>query len=229
MLSTPSPTTPQSTMFQNEVQAVAPILKAQEDATGVPQGVTPPSKLFAEYAKTADPIFKQAAGASLSLLGKVKDVASNEWNSGVSMFDKVVPASTETQDNSTFDYRDMTPVQQTQFIVKAKQGLAANETSIFSGPKKYTFVMHNKNGTEDLGKYGINTTTLNSYFKPLMGYGITPAQFLASPEVQEAFVHKRIAQMASKVGTLDKVAANWGPADQVQSYVARFNKNIGQS
>jgi hypothetical protein len=64
-------------------------------------------------------------------------------------------------------------------------------------------------GEQALGKYQIMPGNIPRWSKEALGYSITPEQFLASPQLQDAIARYKMQQMLDKYGTVEDVASVW--------------------
>jgi len=96
-------------------------------------------------------------------------------------------------------------------------------------------------GERALGKYQIMPGNLPSWSKEALGREVTPDEFLANPEIQDAITRKQMENNLAKYGNADDVASVWftgrpvakaqGAKDvtgtDVNEYVRRFNSAGG--
>lgn len=95
-------------------------------------------------------------------------------------------------------------------------------------------------GDRAYGKYQIMGRNIPSWSQQILGYSITPEQFVQSPELQDAIFKGMFAQHAKQYGSLQDAASVWfsgrplakagNAQDQlgtsVPEYVKRFNQNL---
>lgn len=202
-------TTPHSILSDNADQTALTAVKAQEKPmlASLPPNVqvAQPSSLMQKYVDTGDSIFKEAAGHAMNVLNDVGGLLS----------------STQTITDDPADDREAE-------LAQTLSGIASNESGGVKGDK-YMAVHVNNNGVRDLGKYQVNEKTLQSYGKQYLGTTVTPAQFLASPSLQEQFATKRLSNWQSQGYDKDEMASMWhngsnsifNPDD---SYVKEFDE-----
>ncbi len=113
---------------------------------------------------------------------------------------------------------------------------------IESGGQKqpYSAVVTNPNGQRALGKYQVMEGNVPGWTKDAFGKSMTPEEFLANPDAQEAVFLHRFGGYVQKYGNPQDAASAWftgGPlaygADKADkfgttgnSYVAKFNRNL---
>jgi hypothetical protein len=98
---------------------------------------------------------------------------------------------------------------QTVKFEEIKNDIAHRETGIVQG-NKYSFSRTNKNGSEDLGKYQVNTDTLKTYSKKFLGKEVSKEEFLSDPNLQEKFFAKAIMHLVKLgVKNYDTLLALW--------------------
>lgn len=64
-------------------------------------------------------------------------------------------------------------------------------------------------GERALGKYQIMPGNLPQWSQEILGYEVTPEQFLANPQIQDAIAQGKMAQTLKKYGTVEDVASVW--------------------
>lgn len=64
-------------------------------------------------------------------------------------------------------------------------------------------------GERALGKYQIMPGNLPQWSREILGYEVTPDQFLANPQIQDAIAQGKMAQTLKKYGTVEDVASVW--------------------
>lgn len=98
-------------------------------------------------------------------------------------------------------------------------------------------------GERALGRYQIMPGNLPSWSREALGREVTPEEFLASPEIQDAITRKQMENNLAKYGNADDVASVWftgrpvakaqGDKDvtgtDVNEYVRRFNNAPGMT
>lgn len=100
----------------------------------------------------------------------------------------------------------------------------------------------NGKGQRPVGKYQVMDFNVGPWTKEVLGQAMTPQQFAASPEAQEAVFKAKFDQFKNQTGSPQDAASMWftgkplaqgaGRQDALgttgQSYVDKFNANLGQ-
>jgi len=201
-----------------------PLLAAQNDSP-----VTKPSSLLQKYIDTGESVFKDAAGSAMNALSnggdsflaaiKAPAVKATEFAQSESsaLFKPLVDTARKAADmfGSTetvtklpgLPYSQLRGSDASAILDKTLSGIASNE----SGGKKdpYMAINHNTNGTTDYGKYQVNSQTLKELAPKYLGQSVTPAQFIASPALQEKFAKNRADHMLQQGYSDQEVASMW--------------------
>lgn len=106
---------------------------------------------------------------------------------------------------------------------------------------KYELMGPVTNGDRAYGKYQVMGANIPQWTKEALGTSMTPEQFLANPQAQDAVFNKRFGGYVQKYGNPQDAAAAWftgGPlkgnegktdvlGTTAQGYVDKFNKGLG--
>ncbi len=85
-----------------------------------------------------------------------------------------------------------------------KKVVAGNESAGYNNP--YGAV---NQGSGALGKYQVMPANVPAWSKAALGHSVTPAEFLASPEIQEKVFEKIFGDMTKKYGNLQDALSEW--------------------
>lgn len=88
--------------------------------------------------------------------------------------------------------------------------IASVETRGYNGAAKYSAMgKPNSKGQQAYGKYQVMDFNIPAWTKEVLGHSLTPKQFLASAEAQEAVARAKIGDIFKKYGNADDTASVW--------------------
>ena len=204
--------TPSSILTDNTNQVALSALQAQEKPmlATAPSSVVAPSSFLQKYIDTGESLFKDAAGHAMSVLQNATApiLASNQ---------------TITQDPAEDE------IQST--VKQSLSGISHMESDVKGN--KYMATRKNSDGSTDLGKYQVNSATLQNLAPKYLGMQVTPAQFLADPNMQERFATDRVTNFARQGYGKDDIASMWhhGASSKLVAndpYVEKFNSFLAE-
>lgn len=132
------------------------------------------------------------------------------------------------------------------FVASKTAGDMGNYANAISGIEsggKYDLVGPVTGGDRAYGKYQVMGANIRDWTKEALGTSMTPEQFLANPQAQDAVFNKRFGGYVQKYGNPQDAASAWftggpqstgaGKSDVLgttgRSYVDQFNKGLGAS
>lgn len=220
-----------SVLSDNANTVALQTLKTQEKPmlANAPSSTVAPSSFLQKFIDTGDTVFKDAAGHAMdalttplfaanaaagSVLDSVKEFPAAVSNAvfkpisdGARKAASILSSNQEVTDEPNLPYSKLRGSDADAILNKTLSGIASNESAGQKQP--YMAVNHNTNGTTDYGKYQVNSTVLKELSMKYLGRSVTPAQFIASPALQEQFAKNRVDHML-KQGYSDKeVASMW--------------------
>lgn len=96
-----------------------------------------------------------------------------------------------------------------QQLVQATQRIARAIGQFESGGNYAAVGNPTSSGDRAFGKYQIMGSNIPSWSKQILGYSITPQQFLANPQLQDQIALGKMAGMVQTYGNVDDVASVW--------------------
>lgn len=181
----------------NNNQNVLPILQTQENdllpkiQSDTSKLVAQPSTIFQKFIDTGDHLFKDAAGAALTGL---KNVAAMPFHAVQDLMSNHVQYTGDNYDNYL------------KQVDKIQNTIADNETA---GVKGDPYIFAQPSGVaaygRAMGKYQVTEAELHTYAPRFLGQAITPAQFLASPHLQDMYMNHKISYLLNEGYTPEQV------------------------
>ena len=106
-----------------------------------------------------------------------------------------------------------------------KQQLAAQESGGHKDP--YTVVgPHSSSGDKPYGKYQVMGHNIPIWTKEVLGRAMTPEEFMASPEAQEAVASAKLSDYLAKTGNVRDAAAMWHSGKTYDVAKARNRRDV---